>query len=608
MNGIQNFALVVLSFLLTLLLPALPSWLILSAVALGLWKWWILRTGQGQPPRLLLLAIGALLICLILLDDKPLVSRESMISLVSISSLLFCLDKPHSRQVMLVHSSFFGLLVSLLVMRSINLPLFLYFFLTILIFFSLMLHHLPTSAIYSLWPMGGNILKISLPVSAILLPIYFFFPEFRQQNAEYAVSGMSDILEPGRIAKLVLSDRLAFRVRFLQEIPAGQSLYWRSAVLEDSYGMIWRKNRNPVQEDYQQRPLAAGLQYEMFTDTRLGANIPLLEHTLAIQGIGTRPSQVWWQPHLRVFQTQNDIIVVTAAPHDRFVARDLQSNVELKIQISERVQGLVDKIKILPAKQQVTYILDLMKSFSYTLNPGTLKRDDALDDFLFERQQGFCEHFAAAFASLLQLAGTPARVVTGYQGGTFIGNSDFMIVRDSDAHAWTEVLLDGRWQRIDPSSVARNESQLESKQLWITALPSAWAAYWLRLMVLHLREWTEQFEYIWMGIVAILAIFVPLQIWRMQKKRQGYPIWQRSMDAFLMTLQRRGLIRDQHEGMRDFLFKVSVSLPELQEAMIQVSELYHLQVYGPQPNLQKAQELKNRFRQLRLLLNKSHSN
>src|SRR4029077_2653011 len=55
--------------------------------------------------------------------------------------------------------------------------------------------------------------------------------------------------------------------------------------------------------------------------------------------------------------------------------------------------------------------------FAYTLSPGTYAGADPLEEFLFERRRGFCEHFAASFATLMRAAGVPARVVLGYQGG-----------------------------------------------------------------------------------------------------------------------------------------------------------------------------------------------
>src|SRR5207248_7305879 len=89
--------------------------------------------------------------------------------------------------------------------------------------------------------------------------------------------------------------------------------------------------------------------------------------------------------------------------------------------------------------------------FVYPLAPPLLE-GDRVDGFLFDTRRGFCEHYAGAFVLLLRAAGMPARVVTGYQGGEINPDGGYMIVRDSDAHAWAEALLDGSWQRFDPTA------------------------------------------------------------------------------------------------------------------------------------------------------------
>jgi hypothetical protein len=92
------------------------------------------------------------------------------------------------------------------------------------------------------------------------------------------------------------------------------------------------------------------------------------------------------------------------------------------------------------------------KEFFYTLNAPLLGRD-SVDDFLFGTKRGFCEHFSSAFTFLMRAAGIPARVVTGYQGGYFNRTGNYLLVRQSDAHAWAEVWLHGRgWVRMDPTS------------------------------------------------------------------------------------------------------------------------------------------------------------
>ena len=68
---------------------------------------------------------------------------------------------------------------------------------------------------------------------------------------------------------------------------------------------------------------------------------------------------------------------------------------------------------------------------------------------MFNTRSGFCEHYAGSFVFMMRAAGIPSRVVTGYQGGEM--NSGYMIVRQSDAHAWAEVFIDGQWHRYDPT-------------------------------------------------------------------------------------------------------------------------------------------------------------
>jgi transglutaminase-like putative cysteine protease len=76
-----------------------------------------------------------------------------------------------------------------------------------------------------------------------------------------------------------------------------------------------------------------------------------------------------------------------------------------------------------------------------------------VDEFLFTTRRGFCEHYASSFVFLMRAAGIPARVMTGYQGGELNGLGDYLIVRQSDAHAWAEVWQEPQgWVRVDPTA------------------------------------------------------------------------------------------------------------------------------------------------------------
>ncbi|MEO6320984.1 MAG: transglutaminase family protein, partial [Polaromonas sp.] len=74
-------------------------------------------------------------------------------------------------------------------------------------------------------------------------------------------------------------------------------------------------------------------------------------------------------------------------------------------------------------------------------------------EFWFDRKEGFCEHIASSFVILMRALDIPARIVTGYQGGERNSVDGYWVVRQSDAHAWTEVWQAGLgWVRVDPTS------------------------------------------------------------------------------------------------------------------------------------------------------------
>src|SRR5215472_8602984 len=100
--------------------------------------------------------------------------------------------------------------------------------------------------------------------------------------------------------------------------------------------------------------------------------------------------------------------------------------------------------------------------FRYSVSPGDYGKND-LDEFLFRRRVGFCEHYAATFATLMRVAGIPARVVAGYLGGEYNALGRFFLVRQADAHAWCEVWLpESGWRRVDPTSaVAPGRASLD---------------------------------------------------------------------------------------------------------------------------------------------------
>ena len=109
------------------------------------------------------------------------------------------------------------------------------------------------------------------------------------------------------------------------------------------------------------------------------------------------------------------------------------------------------------AKTPFEYILlvnaYLQQGFGYSERPAAPAAGRAaLDAFLFDSKEGYCQHFAGAMALLLRMGGVPSRVAVGFSPGGFSKRRDAWIVRDTDAHAWVEAWYDELgWVTYDPT-------------------------------------------------------------------------------------------------------------------------------------------------------------
>lgn len=115
------------------------------------------------------------------------------------------------------------------------------------------------------------------------------------------------------------------------------------------------------------------------------------------------------------------------------------------------------------------------EEYFYTLRPPALG-SNPVDRFMFDTRRGFCEHYASAFAVMMRAVGIPSRIVLGYQGGEMNPMGHYLIVRQADAHAWTEIWLPNRgWHRVDPTAAVAPE-RIESGIMG--AMLSGIAASW----------------------------------------------------------------------------------------------------------------------------------
>ncbi|MFB0918539.1 MAG: transglutaminase-like domain-containing protein [Clostridiaceae bacterium] len=105
---------------------------------------------------------------------------------------------------------------------------------------------------------------------------------------------------------------------------------------------------------------------------------------------------------------------------------------------------------------------------TYSLEPGDVPSDeDFVDYFLFEVKEGYCVYYASALTIMLRIAGIPARYAEGFLVFDEKEDDGSTTVRNSDAHAWTEMLTDpenGVWTIIDATGTPRSQSGVETPE------------------------------------------------------------------------------------------------------------------------------------------------
>jgi transglutaminase-like putative cysteine protease len=314
---------------------------------------------------------------------------------------------------------------------------------------------------------AGRILAQALPLA---LAVWLFFPRFGgplwqlPDGGHGATSGLSDSMSPGDISDLAQSDEVAFRVRFSGATPPVEERYWRGPVLHNFDGRAWNRNdAGPVNAP----PLVfrgAAYHYTVSLEPNQHNWIFVLDWPSASDASRGFLTDDYMLVQPTVISQPMDV-VATSYSHAQAAAplspgmrnRDLRlppgRNPRSKQLALTMHAAHPDTLDYLHA------VLEMFRQqpFFYTLTPPLLG-DEAVDEFLFDSKRGFCGHYASAFATLMRAAGIPARVVTGYQGGTYNRFADYWILRQSDAHAWDEIWIEGQgWLRVDPTSMIAPE-------------------------------------------------------------------------------------------------------------------------------------------------------
>ncbi|TDK26053.1 DUF3488 domain-containing protein [Luteimonas aestuarii] len=319
-----------------------------------------------------------------------------------------------------------------------------------------------------------RLVAIGLPLA---LSAFWLFPRIATPlwgvpQRAIATPGLSDTMSPGEWLDLMNDDSPALRVVFFGDTPEATQMYWRGPVLTDFDGRTWTASRwlrhLPPAElvrgertwDYQmdieptEQPFLVALEMPHATPDGIRSS---WEHSL----LAPRPlhSVTRWRmrssPAIRFEAELSDYVRQNALRlPDGFNPRTVALARQWRRDAGERGDAAI-------VERAMRMVRD---EFGYTLNTPLPGRHTA-DEFLFDWKQGFCEHFSSAFVVLMRAAGIPSRVVTGYAGGYRNAFGGYWVVRNSDAHAWAEVWLDGRgWVRVDPTAAVAPERIYDTLQ------------------------------------------------------------------------------------------------------------------------------------------------
>jgi transglutaminase-like putative cysteine protease len=619
----------------------LPWWLVGLVLTLAAWRVYLGHARLPLPSRwlLILVVIGAT--AGVYFNYRTLFGRDAGVALLVVMLSLKLLETRVLRDAMLlIFLGYFLVITNFLYSQTVLTALYMIACIWVITATMTGLHHtryeppLPARL-----RSAGVLLAQSTP---LMLVLFLLFPRVSgplwglPQDAYSGVSGLSDTMTPGSLSNLILSDAVAFRVKFSADMPQRKQLYWRGPVMWDFDGRTWTAPR------------------ALYGAPAFTAAGPPVAYEVTLE------------PHNKRWLFALDIPgkvpprALASADFQIYAVEPVNNRVryEMTSFLDYRYGGAEDRVALrrataLPAGSNprtvalarelrarypdphafVRAVLELFRrdQYSYTLTPPLLSADDPMDDFLFRTHSGFCEHYSSAFAVLMRAGGVPARIVTGYQGGEINLLGGYLIVRQADAHAWTEVWLgDEGWVRFDPTAAVsplRVESGISAavpatdplpllvrgdlealRQLRLTwdYVANAWNQWVLgytpeRQRLLLSRVGIDDATWytltaVMLALSAVIIVALAALMLRQLKSRVGDPV-KAAYLRFCEKMRRAGMPRDPAEGPGDYARRVSTLRPDLEPAVTAITGLYVGMRYGAQDEDPALRDLRERVRE-----------
>ncbi len=435
-----------------------------------------------------------------------------------------------------------------------------------------------------------TLILMSLP---LWVCIFIFFPRFTLElwgtQTQQSELGFSDSLEPGNVEKVVQNSEVAFRFRWRGKNPPGVFYYFRGAALEEGEGLSWHldpKSASSLQSD-PPATFDTTFEQEIWGHPRNGRTLFALDRAVSmevqgeqIEAFPTALFRLKRVPRVPFFYRARSSIAQAPHPlakHEQERLTKVSEALKEQLQNWWNQHGSWQELKKASTQEKIRMIRSQYRElgFRYSLNPPKLQTKGVIE-FLQQTRNGFCEHYAAATATLLRAAEVPARTVVGFLGGRPDLFTADWVVMTREAHAWVEYYDDQQkdWLRLDPTlwieplrgemgadvywlpQELRDQFALSGERLlpWWPQFKErtklAWEASfgnaerlaltydtsWMKNMLAPVgaEKWSDTFSFIFLlGGVGIMMAFIPWlraflrersgweKIWRQFKKRTG---------------------------------------------------------------------------------------
>ena len=654
-QGIQPASLILLIGLLLVFIPHfahLPLWLSLVMVGLLIWRGAHDLQLCALPNKIILFLLTLMLLAALLFSYRTLIGRDAgSAMLLGLLCLKLFEIKTFRDVALIINLALFSIVINFLFSQTIPIA-FTMLFALVFLFSALIgfqhnykkLYHLQ-----SVQPMTISVVKtnekqhfkLALKMLAQAIPfavvLFILFPRVDgplwglPEDAFSGKTGLSDKMSPGRISQLSNDNSPAFRVKFDSPLPASNQLYWRGPVLLHFDGYNWttpKKERRVIRK---------------FKFTRLSDkttySVTLQPHNnywlYALDIPATSPKRSRFSANMQLisFDPVQKLKQYKVSSYTKYVLPannqiSMEHYLKLPNTFSKEPGSQLYKSRKLIAELKdstnpentVKNVLNYFAAndFYYSRKPPLLY-NNPVDEFLFETKRGYCEHYASSFTVLMRLAGIPSRIVTGYQGGEINPIDNYMTVRQSDAHAWSEVYLgDKGWVRVDPTAAIppgnientddalRLNSTLKKpsrlfKSNWLSKqmkqMRFAWDAMnnrWNQWVLGYNNKRQKAFfaalgipEISWQGlsqllfsILGVLTAILAFVVFKNKPQQQDET--QKLYQSFLKKCRKHNLIKADTEGANDFAQRAikQLSNPNAQLSIKTISALYQNLRYG----------------------------